>query len=216
MRNVINKLNFFIIEKKLKKIYSQKFYEFGATPKSLLWKNAFTQDLRLELIIKLILKFDNLETNKICDIGCGYGRLLEKIQNHNVLKKIHYNGIDINKDFINYCKKKFIYKNVLFQIASSPHQIVDFTVMSGTYNLCTFDDLDVWEDYITKCLLLNWSKTKRAMIFNLLVRKQKGIFGGLYYSNEKWIKDICEKNFGKTIISKSSLLPDDVMIFVKR
>ena len=62
----------------------------------------------------------------------------------------------------------------------------------------------------------NWLKTKRAMIFNLLVRKQKGIYGGLYYSNEQWIKKYCEISFGKTKISKSNLLPDDMLIVVQR
>ena len=216
MKKIIKKLHFFNIEKALKKIYSQKFHEFGASPKSLLWKSIFTQDLRLESIIKIILTFDNLENNKICDIGCGYGRFLEKLQEHKKLNKIYYNGIDINEDFVSYCLKKYKKENVFFHIASSPRQSVDFTVMSGTYNLCTLNNVNTWEDYLTNCLSKNWLKTKRAMIFNLLVRKQKGIYGGLYYSNEQWIKKYCEISFGKTKISKSNLLPDDILIVVQR
>ena len=108
------------------------------------------------------------------------------------------------------------YKNVFFHIASSPRESVDFTVMSGTYNLCTLNNVNTWEDYLTNCLSKNWLKTKRAMIFNLLVRKQKGVYGGLYYSNEQWIKKYCEISFGKTKISKSNLLPDDILIVVQR
>ena len=58
--SLINKLNFSIIEKRLKTAYSNKFKEFGINPKSVFWKNSFTQDLRLELIINILLKFNNL------------------------------------------------------------------------------------------------------------------------------------------------------------
>ena len=49
--SIIKKLNFSIIEKRLKTAYSNKFKEFGISPKSVFWKNGFTQDLRLELIM---------------------------------------------------------------------------------------------------------------------------------------------------------------------
>ena len=49
--SLINKFIFSLIEKRLKKAHSNKFSIHGANPKSVFWKNQFTQDLRLELII---------------------------------------------------------------------------------------------------------------------------------------------------------------------
>ncbi len=212
----IDQLSFLIIEKKLNKLYSRKFKKFGAHPKSVFWKNKFTQDYRLQLIINLLIKLDNLKNTKISDIGCGYGRLLQKMIENNLLETSIYYGVDINEDFISFCKSKYNYKNVNFQKNTISPCDVDFTVMSGTYNLCTLDNLVVWEKYIYKCLSENWKKTKNSMIFNLLEKKDRVIDGGLYYSNINWIKKLCEENFGTTCISKSNLLPHDILVVVKR
>ena len=214
--SIINKLNFSLIEKRLKTAYSNKFKEFGVSPKSVFWKNGFTQDLRLELIIKILLEFKNLNNNKISDVGCGYGRLLEKLRSHKLLNLNIYYGIDINQDFINFCQSKFKTKNVIFKKGTLPPCDVDFTIMSGTYNLCTLNNIEVWEKYLCSCLSKNWQKTKKAMIFNLLEKKTRVISGGLYYSNKNWIKNYCEINFGETKITKSNLLPNDILILVRR
>ena len=214
--SLIDKLSFSIIEKRLKKAYSNKFKEFGISPKSVFWKNRFTQDLRLELIIKLLLQFKSLYNIKISDVGCGYGRLLEKLHDYKILEINEYYGIDINQDFISLCQSKFKNKNIIFKKATTPPCKVDFTIMSGTYNLCTFNNIEIWEKYLCSCLSKNWKKTKKAMIFNLLEKNERVISGGLYYSNTNWIKQFCEKNFGETEITKSNLLPDDILIIVRR
>ena len=60
--------------------------------------------------------------------------------------------------------------------------------MSGTYNFCTLNNLKIWEGYVCHALSKNWEKTKVAMIFNLLVKKEKIIKDRLYYTNISWIK----------------------------
>ena len=213
----IDKLNFSIIEQRIKKTYSIRFKKYGATPKGVFWKNTFTQDLRLEMIINIVLSFKNLKNAIFCDVGCGYGRLFQKLQSHHlILKKFHYYGIDINNDFINHCITNLSGKNVFFEKSASLDKVTDFTIMSGTYNLCTMDNISIWEKYLSSNLKSSWVNTKRAMIFNLLHKKEKKILNGLYYTEENWIKTFCEKNFGQTKIIKTNLLPDDILILVKR
>ena len=133
-----------------------------------------------------------------------------------LLKNFSYYGIDINEDFISYCKSSFSNKNAFFEKNSCLNLIVDFTVMSGTFNLCTFDNLHVWEKYLCSNLKSNWKNTKKGMIFNLLHKKERQILNGLYYSEIQWMKKFCEINFGKTEIIKSNLIPDDILIKVSR
>ena len=54
------------------------------------------------------------------------------------------------------------------------------------------------------------------MIFNLLEKNERVISGGLYYSNTNWIKKFSDINLGETKITKSNLLPDDILIIVRR
>ncbi len=216
MMSLLEKLNFYVIENRIKTAYSNRFKKFGATPKGVFWKNNFTQDLRLDLIINIIDNYKLKYNPVICDIGCGYGRLYEKLVSQLLCERFYYFGLDINDQCITYCKSNFSAKNAVFLNNSSAKNLADFTVMSGTFNLCTFNSIIVWEKYLCAKLKLNWKYTKKAMIFNLLHKNKKQILNGLYYSNKNWIKKFCEVNFGKTDIIKSNLLPDDILVKVIR
>ena len=91
--SLIEKLNFYIIENRLKRSYTNRFKKFGATPKGVFWKNKLTQDLRLELIISIIDSYGIKYNPIICDIGCGYGRLYQKLQSQLLWEKFYYFGL---------------------------------------------------------------------------------------------------------------------------
>ena len=198
--SLFHKFCFKLIEKRVQKIYSKKFYEFGESPKSVFWKNLFTQDLRLSLILEKIKIENDLNNKIICDVGCGYGRFCRIMSKDPNFKGTSYLGLDINKNFIKYCKNKYNIKNYKFEIGRNPYYPVDFTIMSGTYNLCTFENTNIWEKYILSCLDANWKFTKNSMIFNLLTKKNKNISQGLYYCEVDWIENYCQRNYGKTKI----------------
>ena len=63
-----------------------------------------------------------------------------------LLDRFDYEGVDINSDFIKSCKKK--YPQINFFVSNKPKKIVDYVVMSGTYNLATLNDVIFWEKYI--------------------------------------------------------------------
>ena len=96
-----------------------------------------------------------------------------------------------------------------------PKGIVDFSIMSGTFNLSVTDDIKIWEKYILKNLTNIWKRTNKIMAFNLLHQNEKKVNQGLYYTDKNWIKDICEERFGQTEIIFSSILPDDILVIVK-
>ena len=139
----------------------------------------------------------------------------EYLRNQLTKSAFQYQGCDLNNKLIDYCKKNYSDKNCKFYKKSSPKGIVDFSVMSGTFNLSVTDDIKIWEKYILKNLTSIWKQTNKMMAFNLLNQNERKIEQGLYYTNKNWITDICEQNFGKTEIMFSSILPDDILIIVK-
>ena len=213
--NFFDKLSFSYLEYKINHSYTNRLIKYGNSPKGLFWKNSFTQIQRFELIITALDKYYNLNEFRICDIGCGYGKFLEFLKDKLSKSSFKYQGCDLNNKLIDFCKRKYCDRKFKFHKGSAPKENVDFSVMSGTYNLCVTSDINVWEKYLLKNLTSIWKKTDKVMAFNLLHHNQNKIEQGLYYTNKNWIKDICEQNFGKTEIIFSSVLPDDILIIVK-
>ncbi len=213
--NFFDELSFSYLEYKINNSYTNRLMKYGNSPQGLFWKNSFTQIHRFELIITALNKYSNLTKFTICDIGCGYGKFFEFLKNKLKNSTFRYQGCDLNNKLIDYCTKIYSDKNCEFYKNSSPKGIVDFSVMSGTFNLSVTDDIKIWEKYILKNLTSIWKQTNKIMAFNLLNQNERKIRQGLYYTNKNWIKDICEKNFGETVIIFSSILPDDVLIIVK-
>ena len=213
--NFFDELSFSYLEYKINNSYTNRLIKYGNTPQGLFWKNSFTQIHRFELIITALNKYSNLKKFTICDVGCGYGKFIEFLKDKLKKSTFQYQGCDLNNKLIDYCTKNYSDKNCKFYKKSSPKSIVDFSVMSGTFNLSVTDDIKIWEKYILKNLASIWKKTNNIMAFNLLNQNERKIKQGLYYTNKNWIKNICEQNFGKTEIIFSSILPDDILIIVK-
>ncbi len=210
-----DELSFTYLEYKINNSYTNRLMKYGNSPQGLFWKNSFTQIHRFELIITALNKYSDLTKFTICDIGCGYGKFFEFLRNNLKKSSFQYQGCDLNNILIDYCTKNYSDKNCKFHKRSSPKGIVDFSVMSGTFNLSVTKDIKIWEKYILKNLTNIWKQTNKIMAFNLLHQNEKKIKQGLYYSNKNWIQNICEQNFGKTEIIFSSILPDDILIIVK-
>ena len=213
--NFFDELSFSYLEYKINNSYTNRLMKYGNSPQGLFWKNSFTQIDRFELIISSIKKYYNLRKFTICDIGCGYGKFLDFLRNKLNKSTFQYQGCDLNNKLIEHCSKNYHYNNCKFFKKSSPKGIVDFSVMSGTFNLSVTDDINIWEKYILKNLTSIWKQTNKIMAFNLLHQNERKIKQGLYYTNKNWIKDICEQNFGQTEIIFSSILPDDILVIVK-
>ena len=213
--NFYDELSFSYLEYKINNSYTSRLIKYGNNPKGLFWKNSFTQIHRFELILSALNKHNNLKKFTICDIGCGYGKLLEFLKKKLNKSTFQYQGCDLNSTLIEYCTKNYSNKNFKFYKQSSPKGSVDFSVMSGTYNLSVTKDIKMWEKYIFKNLINIWKQTNKVMAFNLLHHNEKKIEQNLYYTDKNWIKNICEQNFGKTEIIFSSILPEDILIIVK-
>lgn len=86
----------------VKNNYGEIASQFDLTRKKYVW-------LELENILDFLK-----EDNKVLDVGCGNGRLLENVKN----KKINYLGIDSSEELIalakkNYPDNKFVVGNIL-------------------------------------------------------------------------------------------------------
>ena len=212
----IKNLIYKFLNKKISIIYNKRFSQHQNTPKGVFWNSKLSQDLRLNIILDKIIDNSKSDTFTIADIGCGYGRFFEIIKERNLQDKIKYAGVDINKNFISFCKNNIQLKQANFYEEISPGQKFDYIIMSGTYNLTPTKSLKLWEDYLTKNLKSNWKNVEKAMVFNCLINKERKIKNKLYYTEISWIKKFCEENLNKPKISKHNLLEGDITIFIEK
>ena len=88
---------------------SKKLSEFGDT-----WYKKVKFNSNSSDILKIFQEL-NISGNNILEIGCGRGETLFKLKKK--MKNTKLMGIDISKEAIKYCQKK--YKNIRFQNLSS-------------------------------------------------------------------------------------------------
>ncbi len=99
-----------------------------------------------------------------------------------LLDRFDYEGVDINSDFIKSCKQK--YPKINFFVSNKPKKIVDYVVMSGTYNLATLNDVNFWEKYIFYNLMECFELCKIGLIFNMHVDNFTTIRNKIFYTTE--------------------------------
>ena len=164
----------------LTNIYNRNVKKFGYTPRGLFWNSRDSQFKRFKILARLIEENTNHEIPKIADIGCGYGDLLTYFKKK-LKVNFHYYGCDINKQFIELCKKK--HKNVNFFVSDSPVESCDFSIMNGTYNFAVYENLKLWERYVEYNLTKCFAKSNKGIIFSLQKAEFSEIVNSIYYVN---------------------------------
>ena len=203
----------------LRKVYDNRFKRYGGSPEGCFWTSRKKQTARFRIILTQLKSIVAEEKVSVADIGCGYGAMADYIlvENSGILDS--YIGYDISKVLIKQCINRIGSPKVRFLLGEYPRQNVEFSLMSGTYNLAVTENIAHWETYVFRCLGACWKKTNRAMIFNLQVTKRAKPYiskGNIYYASCQKIVDRCNFFFGPTETIKDPALPLDTTFVVKK
>ena len=196
----------------LKDTYNKSLEYNGFTPSGVCWSSKKSQYIRFRVLTSLFKKFPIQKKFKIADIGCGCAELL----NYFYQQKIDciYEGYDINKNMIKYCKKKF--ENINFFLKNYPTKNCDISVMSGTYNYAVTEDIVSWEKYIlfnlSKCL----NKSSFGIVFNLQFEKKRSIRNNIYYTEISYMFAMLKEKFKKVEKFYSYNSPKDIYFLIYR
>ena len=199
-----------LFNKNLNLIYDRTQEIHGFSPEGVLWVSEQSQHNRFKVIIKLIEKYAKGENIKIADVGCGYGEFLKFIK----LKKknFEYEGYDINNNFINYCLRK--YPGFYFENSPIPKNEIDFSIMSGTYNLSVISNCQLWEKYIFYNLQKIFLTCKQGIIFNLQLSNKSKIKNKIYYADDIEMKKELKKRFRNVFSFFDKLTEKDIYFII--
>lgn len=182
--------------------YSQRYKEFGHSPKTLGWDKG-KQDLRYHILFE---EFD-IENKSILDIGCGFGD--SNILLKHRAKNYNYLGIDIVKDLIDEANK--IYKDeehiefILDDFLSSKiDKDIDIVVSSGVFNF-KLNDGDNY-DFIYSFMEKAYSLANEGIAFDFLSDKVDFQYEHTFHSDPSKILNM-GYSLSKNVILKNHYMP---------
>ncbi len=196
----------------LQDTYNRTLKHNGFTPCGVCWNSQKSQYIRFNILTFLVQRFSLDGRLQIADVGCGYGELLNYFLKEK--KKFLYEGYDINKKMIDYCKNKF--KFFKFYLKNFPVHNCDIAIMSGTYNYAVTNNVLSWEDYLIHNLSECINKCKLGIIFNLQFEKKRSIRNNIYYTNITYMHNLLSKNFKRVEKFFSNRSSKDIYFLIYR
>lgn len=204
------------IEHSLNSAYQARLSKRGCIAEGVFWRNKSAQFARFDALLKHVQKASPKQNTMLTDVGCGYGALYGFIKATPKYQQLLYTGVDINSSMIKACKQQFPKEKNLFSIGRKPTQMVDFSLFSGTFNLCHTNKIKFWEDYILYNLYQSWQLSRYGIVLNLLCDEQSHIRNQIYYTNRSRFIESATNLFGPTHATSTPRVKGDVTFMILR
>lgn len=161
--------------------YERRLRRYGTTAQGVFWRNDEWQRRRYDILAR-IFDDDALKGGiTIHDFGCGYGALFDYLADHPVMRASRYIGTDMSDAMIEAAEKSITDPRASFRRHLWAEDMVDYTIVSGTFNMLMDADAAEWRDYVEVSLKRLWRTSRRGLAFNMLNSLSEGKFAGLYY-----------------------------------
>ena len=196
--------------------FEKRVAQFGADPRSAFWKDEEWQKRRYDILSRLFDEPDRLGGISITDFGCGYGAFFDYLADRPVMKNSRYTGIDMSAAMIEEANARIRDSRATFQSHLIATETADYTVVSGTYNMNLGANRDEWADYVKASLEQLWSKTTKAMGFNMLRFDAPDQYPGLYYANGMEFVKFCNETLSPDITYTDDRPLPDWTIIIRR
>ena len=196
--------------------FEKRVAQFGADPRSAFWKDEEWQKRRYDILSRLFDEPDRLGGISITDFGCGYGAFFDYLADRSVMKNSRYTGIDMLAAMIEEANARIRDSRATFQSHLIATETADYTVVCGTYNMNLGANRDEWADYVKASLEQLWSKTTKAMGFNMLRFDAPDQYPGLYYADGMEFVKFCNETLSPDIPYPDDRPLPDWTIIIRR
>ena len=182
---------------KVKAYFTDKLTEHGATHKGVDYNSPESQEARFFQLIKVI---DTSQSYSLFDFGSGYGGMYDYLTR--LGHDIHYIGYDIAKPMIT--KGRELHVNdpkCQFTDNLIDVPVLDYAVVSGTFNMKLDVDFDSWTHIVLDALNQLHVHSAKGFSFNMLTKYSDAdrMRPDLYYADPCFFFDYCKRNFSRNI-----------------
>lgn len=196
--------------------FEQRVAQFGSDPRSAFWKDEEWQKRRYDILSRLFAEPDRQGGVTITDYGCGYGAFFEYLKDRPVMNGSRYIGIDISTAMLEEAQSHIADPRATFQRHLIATEDADYTFVCGTYNMNLGADRDEWAEYVKASLEQLWSKTRKALGFNMLRADAPNQYGGLYYADGMEFVKFCNETLSPDVTYTDDRPLPDWTIFIRR
>ncbi len=176
--------------------YQNTFAEHGDTPQAMQYDTYKAQAKRF---VQLIADIE-ITGKTILDAGCGMGDLVPFLYTKSL--SFDYLGMDITPEFIDVAKKRYLSKDVTFDVGNpfdnDLDKKYDIVISSGVMNIKT----PGWMDQRKKMIEQLWSYTGEVLVFNMAGWMGESVEGDkrIAYANIPEILAFCASLTPKLIL----------------
>lgn len=182
---------------KVKEYFAQKLETFGPTHRGVDYNSTESQEIRFAQLVKVI---DASQKYSLLDFGSGYGGMYDYLLRlgHNV----HYVGYDIAEPMV--LKGRELHPNdpnCWFTTEIDDVPLLDYAVVSGTFNMKLDADFDSWTQIVLSALRQMDARTLKGFSFNMLTKYSDAdrMRPDLYYADPLFFFDYCKRNFSRNV-----------------
>ncbi len=152
----------------VERYYSEKLRIFGPTPRGVDWRDAKSQKLRFDVLLRILEDAENAE---LLDFGCGYGALLDHPEIG--AKHVRYEGRDVSATMVSAATQMHQVCGVQhhdfgFSAGADIAEDHDVIVASGIFNVKMDISEKRWSSYIEQTIALLAARSRRGFAYNCL------------------------------------------------
>lgn len=135
----------------VERYYSAKVRRHGPTALGVDWNSSMSQRLRFVQLLKVVDW--RAPSVRLHDLGCGYGALLEHLDDRHAQAPLEYVGTDLSAPMIEHARQLWAtHAHARFELAAPRMPEADYTVASGIFNICLDHPRSDWEPYVAATL----------------------------------------------------------------
>lgn len=181
----------------VKNYFTEKLKAHGPTHLGVDYNSTASQEARFLQLIKII---DADARYSLLDFGSGYGAMYDyllRLGHH-----LQYVGYDIAEPMI--AKgRELHYDNpdCLFTSSMEEIPILDYAVVSGTFNMKLDADAESWTEIVIEALKQMNTHASKGLAFNMLTKYSDTdkMRPDLYYGDPCFFFDYCKRNFSRNV-----------------
>ncbi len=182
---------------KVKKYFTDKLEEYGPTYLGVDYNSAEAQEVRFFELTKVI----NFSSQySVLDFGSGYGGMYDYLLR--LGHQLHFVGYDIAETMVRMGRELHANNpDCMFTSNLEEVPILDYALLSGTFNMKLDADHDVWTKIVVESLDRMNAHASKGLAFNMLTKYSDAdkMRPDLYYADPCFFFDYCKRNFSRNV-----------------